>query len=68
MIGGHDVRLLDVFRHGKRVQVEVDGHVYTVEEGATFDDNFKLVRILDGRCALFLFGDQSFELCAQQKK
>lgn len=67
-IGGHDVRLLTVFRHGKRVQVEVDGRVYTVEEGAIFDDSFKLVRILDNRCARFLFGDQSFELCAQQKK
>ena len=48
----------------------VPGWVMTpgVAVGATFDDNFKLVRILDGRCALFLFGDQSFELCAQQKK
>ncbi len=68
LIGGHDVRLLDVFKNGKRVQVEVDGRVYTVEEGATFDDNFKLVKILDSRCARFLFGDQSFELCSQQKK
>jgi hypothetical protein len=42
--------------------VQVDGKVYTVEPGATFDDNFKLVKI-DGKCAKFLFGDQSFELC-----
>ncbi|MGE5459913.1 MAG: hypothetical protein ACM3WR_04730 [Solirubrobacterales bacterium] len=68
LIGGHDVRLLDVFANGKRVQIEVDGRVYTVEEGATFDDNFKLVKILDHHCARFLFGDQSFELCAQAKK
>ena len=68
LIGGHDVRLLDVFKGGKRVQVEVDGQVYTVEEGATFDDTFRLVRIMDGSCARFLFGDQSFELCAQQRK
>jgi hypothetical protein len=67
-IGGHDVRLLDVFRHGKRVQVEVDGHVYVVEEGAIFDDNFKLVKILDNGCARFLFGDQSFELCPKRNK
>jgi hypothetical protein len=44
------------------VDVKVDGKLYTVEPGATFDDNFKLVRI-DGRCARFLFGDQGFELC-----
>jgi hypothetical protein len=42
--------------------VQVDGTVYTVEPGATFDDNFKLVAI-DGTCATFLFGDQSLELC-----
>ena len=67
LIGGHDVRLLDVFKGGKRAQVEVDGRVYTVEEGATFDDTFRLVRIMDGRCARFLFGDQSFELCAKRR-
>ena len=34
----------------------------TASSGATFDDNFELVKI-DGECAKFLFGDQSFELC-----
>jgi hypothetical protein len=47
------------------LQVEVDGKVYTVEEGARFDENFRLVRI-DGNCARFLFGDQSFTLCDRQ--
>jgi hypothetical protein len=47
---------------GKKLDVQVDGKVYTVEPGATFDDNFKLVKI-EGKCAKFLFGDQSFELC-----
>ena len=47
---------------GNKLDVSVDGKVYTVEPGATFDDNFKLVKI-DGKCAKFLFGDQSFELC-----
>ena len=42
--------------------MQVDGKVYTVQPGATFDDNFQLVKI-DGKCATFLFGDQSFELC-----
>lgn len=61
-IGGHNVKLISVAGNERSVEVAVDGRVYTVEPGATFDDNFKLVRI-DGRCATFLFGDQSFELC-----
>ncbi len=62
LIGGHDVKLISVAGSGKKLDVQVDGKVYTVELGATFDDNFKLVKI-DGKCAKFLFGDQSFELC-----
>lgn len=62
LIGGHNVKLVSVAGNGKKLDVQVDGKVYTVEPGATFDDNFKLVRI-DGKCAKFLFGDQSFGLC-----
>ena len=62
LIGGHDVKLVSVSGNGKKLDVQVDGKVYTVEPGATFDDNFMLVKI-DGKCAKFLFGDQSFELC-----
>ena len=62
LIGGHDVKLVTVAGNGKKLDVQVDGKVYTVEPGATFDDNFELVKI-DGKCAKFLFGDQSFELC-----
>jgi hypothetical protein len=62
LIGGHDVKLIGVAGRGRKLDVQVDGKVYTVEPGATFDDNFKLVKI-DGTCATFLFGDQSFELC-----
>jgi hypothetical protein len=64
LIGGHDVKLVSVSGNGKKLDVQVDGKVYTVEPGATFDDNFKLVKI-DGTCAKFLFGDQSFELCVR---
>jgi hypothetical protein len=62
LIGGHNVKLVSVAGNGKKLDVQVDGKVYAVEQGATFDDNFKLVKI-DGKCAKFLFGDQSFELC-----
>ena len=64
LIGGHNVKLVSVAGNGKKLDVQVDGNVYTVEPGATFDDNFKLVKI-DGECAKFLFGDQSFELCEE---
>jgi hypothetical protein len=59
------VRLVDVAGNERKLDVEVDHKVYTVEPGATFDDNFKLVKI-DGKCAKFLFGDQSFELCEKK--
>lgn len=62
LIGGHNVKLIKIAGNEKTLDVKVDGKVYTVEPGATFDDNFRLVRI-DGTCARFLFGDQSFELC-----
>jgi hypothetical protein len=62
LIGGHNVKLIGVAGGGKKLDVEVDGKVYTAQPGATFDDTFRLVRI-DGKCATFLFGDQSFELC-----
>jgi hypothetical protein len=61
-IGGHTVRLHAVAANERSVEVSVDGKRYTVERGATFDDNFKLVRINE-RCAKFLFGEQGFELC-----
>jgi hypothetical protein len=66
-IGGHDLRLRDVENRRDRVVVVVDGKVYTVEEGATFDESFKLVKI-EGNCARFLFGDQSFTLCTVVRK
>jgi hypothetical protein len=62
LIGDHDVKLIGVGGRGETLDVQVDGKVYTVQPGATFDDNFMLVKI-DGKCATFLFGDQSFELC-----
>jgi hypothetical protein len=62
LIGGHNVTLVSVANNGNKVEVNVDGKLYTVEVGAIFDDNFKLVKT-DGTCAKFLFGDQSFELC-----
>jgi hypothetical protein len=61
-VGGHRVRVVDVFPRGERAQVQVDGTVYTVDEEETFAENFQLVRA-EGRCATMLFGDDEFTLC-----
>ena len=46
-----------------KVQVEVDGAVYTVNVGGTFATSFKLVSV-SGSTANFLYGDQPFTLTA----
>ena len=64
-IGGHSVVLDDVFTGSghTKVQVEVDGAVYTVNVGGTFATSFKLVSV-SGSTANFLYGDQPFTLTA----
>jgi hypothetical protein len=66
-IGGHIVVLLDVFDNGTKAQIEVDGTVYTVDEGSRFDDNFRLNSI-QGGCANIVYGDESFTLCVNAPK
>jgi hypothetical protein len=68
-IGGHTVVLVDIFTSGgvQKVQVEVDGTVYTVSAGDSFNDSFELSSV-DGDCANFLFGDQPFTLCQTANK
>ncbi|MGH2693882.1 MAG: hypothetical protein ACRDJJ_03605 [Actinomycetota bacterium] len=63
-VGGHTVRLVDVFTAGgrQRAQVQVDGTVYTVDEGETFAESFKLMSV-SGECASMLFGDDQFSIC-----
>lgn len=63
-IGGHRVRVVDVFVEGgnRRAQVQVDGTVYTVDEGDRFATNFQLLST-SGQCATMLFGDDEFTLC-----
>ena len=63
-VGGHTVVVIDVFTQGGQqvVQVEVDGQTFTVGEGDRFAKNFQVVSI-EGTCATFLFGDESFQTC-----
>jgi len=63
-VGGRRVRVIDVFagRNGPRAQIQVDGTVYTVDEGDRFAQNFQLLSA-SGRCSTMLFGDDEFTLC-----
>lgn len=60
-IGNHRVKVIDVYGDG-RAQIQVDGTVYTVDEGEGFAGNFRLVST-SGSCATILFGDDEFTLC-----
>jgi membrane protein implicated in regulation of membrane protease activity len=60
-VTGRQVVLVDVIDEDT-AQVEVDGETFTVNEGETFSENFELVSV-EGTCARFLFGDESFSLC-----
>ncbi len=63
-VGGHRVRVIDVYQEdgSGRAQVQVDGTVYTVDEGERFAQNFQLMST-SGQCATMLFGDDEFTLC-----
>ena len=60
-VDGHTVKLVATLDDGT-VQIQVDDTVYTVGEGETFAENFKLVSI-SGDCATVLFGDDQFSIC-----
>ena len=71
VVGGKTVVLLSVFSSGGQsmVQVEVDGQVFNnVAIGETFDNGRYELRSVSGDCATFLFGDESFTLCANSTK
>jgi hypothetical protein len=66
-MGGHTVVLVDIFDGGSKAQIEVDGTVYTVNEGDDFDDNFRLASI-SGSCARVQFGDEASTICLNPQK
>jgi hypothetical protein len=66
-LGGHTVVLDDIFDNGTKAQIEVDGTVYTVTVGHTFDSNFRLASI-SGSCARVQFGDQAADICLNPQK
>ena len=71
VVGGKTVVLLSVFASGGEtmVQVEVDGQVFNdIGIGDTFDNGRYELRSVSGSCATFLYGDESFTLCANSTK
>jgi hypothetical protein len=66
-MGGHTVVLVDIFDGGAKAQVEVDGTIYTVNEGDAFGDHFHLTSIA-GSCARVQFGDEVSVICLNPQK
>lgn len=52
----------------RKAQVEVDGTVYTVAAGESFDTSFRLVSFPNASCAHFVYGDEGFTLCTSGGK
>jgi hypothetical protein len=67
-VEGHEVELIDVFEENgvRRVTIRVDSTLYTVGEGDTFADNFRVLSI-DPPCATLLYGDNQFTLCEGER-
>lgn len=61
---GVTVSLLDIFttEGTRRATIAVDTDEFTVAEGETFADSFRLDRLTD-ECAEISFGDEGFRLC-----
>jgi len=70
VVNGYTVVLLDTFtRNGVlHAQTEVDGTVYDKTVGETFSPGHFELRSIQGRCATYLNGDESFTLCATSSK
>jgi hypothetical protein len=65
---GQRVELVEIFtQNGTRyATVEVNGKSYTVKEGDTFADNYRVLD-LTAECGTFVFGDERFTLCVGQE-
>lgn len=62
---GRVVTLVDVFEDDAGLPtavIQVDSTLYTVHEGDTFAQNFRVLSI-DPPCVTLIFGDDSFTLC-----
>jgi hypothetical protein len=66
-LANHTVVLVDIYASGTRAQIEVDGTVYTVRVGDTFDGNFRLASI-SGSCATVERGSGSATICLNPQK
>jgi hypothetical protein len=66
---GRTIVLIDTFQRGgaDMVQVTVNNRPFTVSEGERFSQVFELVSV-NGDCANFLHGDESFTLCTNSPK
>ena len=66
--GAQRVTLIDISGSGanRTATVEVDSTQYTVKAGETFAGSYR-VKSLTTSCGTFVFGDETFTLCAGQE-
>ena len=63
-VEGHTVELIGISGNGSNAtaQIQVDDTIYTVEEGESFAENFKLLST-SNECATVLYRDDQFTVC-----
>lgn len=67
--GSQEISVLDVYQVNgvTTARVRVGGSDYTVVAGQTFATDYKLVQFTDAKCADFVHGSATFNLCAGEQ-
>lgn len=67
--GSQEISVLDVYQVNgvTTARVRVGGSDYTVVAGQTFATDYKLVQFTDAKCADFVHGSYTFNLCAGEQ-
>lgn len=67
--GAQEISVLDVYQVNgvTTARVQVGGSQYTVVAGQTFATDYKLVQFTDAKCADFVHGSATFNLCAGEQ-
>lgn len=60
---GGTISVLSISPLGDSLTLKLDGKKYTVDEGETFAEDYRLYDIFNADCAGFLYGDQNAVAC-----
>jgi hypothetical protein len=67
-LGGHTVVLVDIFPSGTKAQIEVDGTVYTVDEGDRFAGGDLRLQSVNRSCVTVSSGSDASTMCLNPQK